>query len=53
MNKVWCDECHNLGTVECLCGGDLCVCTNHGEQPCPKCGGSPLSDEVDDFGDDE
>ncbi|ACL58999.1 hypothetical protein [Methylobacterium nodulans] len=35
----WCDECQNLGTTECLCGGDLCVCDAYGELPCPKCSG--------------
>lgn len=35
----WCETCQNMGTVECLCGGDLCICENYGEAPCPKCGG--------------
>jgi hypothetical protein len=38
-DEPWCEECHNLGTIECLCGGDICVCLNYGEVPCPACGG--------------
>lgn len=34
-----CEECDSIGTVDCHCGGDLCVCRWHGERPCPKCGG--------------
>lgn len=51
--EFWCDECHNLGTVECHCGGDNCVCTNYGEEPCPKCGGGELSTCDDGFDDDD
>lgn len=50
MSEFWCDECHNLGTVECYCGGDICVCMNYGEEPCPRCDGSPgpyLDDSAD------
>lgn len=36
--REWCDTCGNLGTLPCLCGGDLCVCLNYGEIPCPDCG---------------
>lgn len=32
-----CDRCCNLGVIDCLCGGDFCVCHNYGEMPCPKC----------------
>jgi hypothetical protein len=35
--EEWCDYCNNLGTVSCECGGDLCVCLNNGEMPCPVC----------------
>ena len=46
----WCDYCNNLGTVECDCGGDLCVCLNNGERPCPHCyGGTCSPDEDDDW----
>lgn len=33
----WCDTCHNMGVVDCHCGGDLCICLHHGEKPCPDC----------------
>jgi hypothetical protein len=29
--------CGGSGTLHCYCGGDLCVCHNHGEQDCPGC----------------
>lgn len=41
----YCFECNNTGTVNCECGGDLCVCMNNGEMPCPVCGGSPYEYE--------
>ncbi len=34
---AYCDTCQNTGTVECYCGGDMCVCENYGEEPCPDC----------------
>lgn len=34
----WCETCNNMGTIDCHCGGDLCVCFNYGEMPCPDCG---------------
>ena len=33
----WCDACSGTGEVDCYCGGDLCVCANHGTMPCPHC----------------
>lgn len=27
-----CPHCMGLGTVECRCGGDLCVCDNYGDR---------------------
>ena len=27
------------GTVDCHCGGDLCICENYGERDCPTCDG--------------
>jgi len=45
---TWCDTCQNTGSVDCYCGGDLCVCENHGEMLCPSCGGQPLPDDDDD-----
>ncbi len=37
MSEFWCEECHNTGELDCYCGGDICVCTNYGTYPCPKC----------------
>jgi hypothetical protein len=34
----YCETCGNLGVIICRCGGDLCVCENNGEYPCPDCG---------------
>ena len=31
------EGCGGLGWVECLCGGDQCVCHNHGQVACPGC----------------
>lgn len=36
--RGYCDRCSNTGMVNCYCGGDLCVCYNFGEMPCPVCG---------------
>ena len=37
IEDEWCETCHNLGFIDCRCGGDLCVCCNNGEIPCPAC----------------
>lgn len=29
--------CAGTGTLHCLCGGDQCVCHNHGEVACDGC----------------
>ena len=29
--------CGDLGTLNCFCGGDQCVCHHHGEIECPGC----------------
>jgi hypothetical protein len=39
MSERWCDHCQNTGWLDCLCGGDMCVCENNGEYPCPYCDG--------------
>lgn len=44
----WCSECQNTGWVDCYCGGDLCVCENGGEEPCPACGGDFACYEIED-----
>lgn len=36
---VLCPRCDGHQEVACHCGGDLCVCENYGEMPCPLCGG--------------
>ncbi|URI15927.1 hypothetical protein [Brevundimonas albigilva] len=36
---VICPRCLGDGTVDCHCGGDLCVCDNYGERDCPVCHG--------------
>lgn len=35
----YCTHCNNTGSIDCYCGGDLCVCENQGEEPCPYCDG--------------
>lgn len=35
-----CRRCDGDGEINCYCGGDLCVCENYGEKPCPRCHGS-------------
>lgn len=37
--RGYCSTCSNTGMLNCYCGGDLCVCENQGEFPCPKCNG--------------
>jgi hypothetical protein len=57
----WCGEphpyfepqrsgCGGTGMVNCYCGGDQCVCHNHGEMECLGCGDC---DNEDDCGDDD
>ncbi len=31
------DSCGGTGTLQCICGGDFCVCHHHGEIECPGC----------------
>lgn len=50
MTACWCGEknpafsndglesgCGGTGTLHCYCGGDQCVCHNHGEVDCDGC----------------
>jgi hypothetical protein len=57
----WCGEpnpyyapvpsrCDGHGYNNCLCGGDFCVCHNHGEVECFGCPDCEISD--DDYNDD-
>lgn len=39
MAEIWCEHCNGMGTVECLCGGDQCICDNCGEKDCALCNG--------------
>lgn len=36
---IVCPHCMGDGSVDCHCGGDLCVCENYGERDCPVCYG--------------
>lgn len=40
-------RCGGAGELQCFCGGDLCVCHNHGVVECPGC--DDCWDEDDDF----
>lgn len=44
------DRCGGSGVLYCECGGDLCVCHNHGEAECFGC--KDCEGDDDDFGDD-
>lgn len=33
-----CEFCEGWGYTDCFCGGDLCVCLEGPEIPCPRCG---------------
>lgn len=47
------DCCGGTGSLECYCGGDICVCHHHGEVECPGCPDCEHDDEEDwDAGDD-
>lgn len=43
--------CNGLGVLHCECGGDFCVCHNHGEVECPGCEECGRDDEDDGFDD--
>lgn len=59
--KCWCGEanpycaplhggCDGTGASECLCGGDLCICHNHGTvecDGCPECNPTVVIEEYD------
>lgn len=32
-----CAACGGVGSFDCHCGGDLCVCDCNGERPCWEC----------------
>lgn len=35
----WCDRCQGMGTEDCDCGGDFCVCGAYDSLPCRRCDG--------------
>jgi hypothetical protein len=38
-NAEWCDRCQGMGTEDCDCGGDFCVCGAYDNLTCRRCGG--------------
>jgi hypothetical protein len=44
------ENCGGTGSVDCRCGGDLCVCHNHGEVECFGC--PDCEQDEDDYGED-
>ena len=44
------DTCGGTGSLQCVCGGDFCVCHYHGETECPGC--EDCEEEHDDFDED-
>ena len=55
-SDVFSRGCGGTGTLYCECGGDFCVCHNHGEIECPGCedcdGDDDFNDGMDDYYDD-
>lgn len=61
MAKCWCGtpnpyfssvsgSCGGTGMLDCICGGDFCVCHNHGEVECfgcRDCNFGRLDDDMD------
>lgn len=45
--EVYEQNCGGTGTLNCECGGDLCVCHNHGSVECPGCDDCEDSDGED------
>lgn len=50
MHERQSGECDGDGHVDCLCGGDLCVCHNHGEIECFGCRACRWGDDDDGWG---
>lgn len=36
-DAVFREACGGSGILNCICGGDFCVCHHHGEVECPGC----------------
>lgn len=47
------ESCCGTGSLNCYCGGDFCVCHNHGETECPGCDDCDHDDFEDDYHEDE
>ena len=48
------ESCGGTGQLNCYCGGDSCVCHNHGSTECPgceDCESDDWRDEYDDYED--
>lgn len=57
VGPCWCGErrawfsfdlsagCAGTGYLDCRCGGDFCVCHNHGGTECPGCDDCELGDD--------
>ena len=41
------ERCGGTGILDCHCGGDLCVCHNHGEAVCHGC--PDCEDDYEDY----
>ena len=41
------ERCGGSGFLDCHCGGDLCVCHNHGEAECHGC--PDCEDDYEDY----
>lgn len=39
------ETCGGSGVLHCYCGGDLCVCHNHGEVQCDGCPDCDFDDD--------
>jgi hypothetical protein len=46
--REYCEHCCNTGWLDCHCGGDLCICENNGDYPCPHCDGMSDDDDHED-----
>ena len=56
-SSVFAQGCGGTGMIYCECGGEFCVCHNHGEIECPGCedceGDDDFHDGMDDYYDDD
>jgi hypothetical protein len=46
-------RCGGLGVIDCHCGGDLCVCHNHGQIDCDGCADCDEADDDEWYDNDE